>query len=101
MVGAPIAGFVYPIFNLRFTWLKGSIPLVGHLVRQKFAQPTGSMRAHAATFRTRYWQSAKEYRHMSFNNVVLLSAWALLSYALATRCLRVPHAELGASKPES
>jgi omega-6 fatty acid desaturase (delta-12 desaturase) len=84
MVGAPIAGFIYLIFNPRFTWLKGSIALVGHVLRRKIAQPTQSMRAHAATFRTRYWQSAKEYRHMSFNNLVLLSAWGLMCYALGT-----------------
>ena len=84
MVGAPIAGFIYLIFNPRFTWVKGSIALVRHALRRKIAQPTQSMRAHAATFRTRYWQSAKEYRHMSFNNLVLLSAWGLMCYALGT-----------------
>ncbi len=84
MVGAPIAGFIYLIFNPRFTWLKGSIALAAHIVRQKIAQPDLSMQVHASSFRTSYWKSAKEYRHMSWNNLVLLSVWVLMCYALGT-----------------
>jgi omega-6 fatty acid desaturase (delta-12 desaturase) len=79
---APLGGFVYLIFNPRYTWLKGSISLVMHIVKNKIAQPTISMRAHAATFQTRYWQSWREYRHMSCNNVALLSLWALMCWAI-------------------
>src|ERR1700722_15588395 len=32
---APFAGLIYVIFNPRFTWLKGSVALVGHLVKGK------------------------------------------------------------------
>jgi acyl-lipid omega-6 desaturase (Delta-12 desaturase) len=78
---APLAGFIYLIFNPRFTWLKGSIGLVMHTLRQKLAQPGVSLRAHAATYRTRYWKSAREYRHMLWNNLMLLSAWALMCFA--------------------
>lgn len=81
VVAAPLAGFIYLIFNPRFTWLKGSIGLVIHSLRQKWSQPNVSLQAHAATYRTRYWKSAREYRHMLWNNVVLLSAWALLCFA--------------------
>src|ERR1700689_3148160 len=48
MAGTPIAGFVYLIFNPRFTWLKGSAEFVYHIVRRKIAQPKGSMHTHAA-----------------------------------------------------
>jgi len=82
ITGAPIAGFVYLIFNPRFTWLKGSIAFAVHVVRQKFAQPAVSMAAHAAEFRTQYWKSWKEYRHMSWNNLVLLGVWVLMCSAL-------------------
>jgi acyl-lipid omega-6 desaturase (Delta-12 desaturase) len=82
VVSAPIAGFIYLIFNPRFTWLKGSAALVAHVVRQKIAHPGGSLKEHAATFRTRYWNSSREYRHMSWNNIVLLSIWALMCYAV-------------------
>jgi acyl-lipid omega-6 desaturase (Delta-12 desaturase) len=82
LVGAPIAGFIYLIFNPRFTWLKGSVAFVAHVIGQKVAHPAVSLRAHAASFKTRYWNCPREYRHMSWNNVVLLSAWALMCYAL-------------------
>ena len=78
---APLAGFVYLIFNPRFTWLKGSIGLLVHLTRRKLAQPGLSLKAHAATYRTRYWKSAREYRHMLWNNLALLSAWTAMCAA--------------------
>jgi acyl-lipid omega-6 desaturase (Delta-12 desaturase) len=81
---APVVGFVYLIFNPRYTWLKGSIALMSHVLRSKVAQPEVSLRAHAATFSTRYWQSSREYWHMFWNNVVLLSIWALMCWACGT-----------------
>ncbi len=78
---APLAGFIYLIANPRFTWLKGSIGLLIHTARQKLAQPGVSLRTHAASYRTHYWKSAREYRHMLWNNLALLSAWALMCYA--------------------
>jgi omega-6 fatty acid desaturase (delta-12 desaturase) len=81
---APLAGFIYLIFNPRFTWLKGSIGLLIHTVRRKLAEPGVSLRAHAASYRTRYWKSAREYRHMLWNNLVLLSIWALMCCVCGT-----------------
>lgn len=78
---APLAGFIYLIFNPRFTWLKGSIGLLIHIIRQRLAQPGVSLRAHAASYQSRYWKSPTEYRHMLWNNLVLLSIWALMSWA--------------------
>jgi omega-6 fatty acid desaturase (delta-12 desaturase) len=82
MGAAPLAGFIYLIANPRLTWIKGSIGLVIHAVKAKLAQPTLSWTAAAASFQTRYWKSAREYRHMSCNNVVLLTAWALMCWAI-------------------
>ena len=84
MAAAPVAGFIYLIFNPRFTWLKGTLGLVSHIIRNKVAQPGVSLKAHAATFKTRYWKSAKEYRHICCNNVVLLSIWVLMCCAVGT-----------------
>src|ERR1700730_17388047 len=81
---APFAGLIYVIFNPRFTWLKGSIGLVRHIVKGKVAQPNLSIKAHAASFETRYWKSHKEYWHMFWNNVVLLSVWVLMCWAFGT-----------------
>ena len=82
MAAAPLAGFIYLIFNPRFTWLKGSIGLVIHTIRGKWAQPRLSIAQHAAGFETRYWNTDKEYWHMFWNNVVLLSMWALMCWAI-------------------
>jgi omega-6 fatty acid desaturase (delta-12 desaturase) len=81
---APFAGLIYVIFNPRFTWLKGSIGLLAHIVKGKVAQPNLSIKAHAASFETRYWKSRKEYWHMFWNNVVLISVWALMCWAFGT-----------------
>jgi len=80
-VAAPLAGFVYLIFNPRFNWIKGTFGLLRHTVRSKVSRPRVSLRAHAASYRTRYWKSAREHRHMLANNIVLLGIWALMSFA--------------------
>jgi omega-6 fatty acid desaturase (delta-12 desaturase) len=84
ILAAPLVGFIYLIFNPRFTWIRGSIGLVIHIIRNKAAQPRVSMKKHASTYETRYWKSAKEYWHMFWNNVVLLSLWALMCCAIGT-----------------
>ena len=53
VVAAPLVGFIYLIFNPRFTWMKGSIGLLIHTVRRKMAQPAVSLQAHAASYQTR------------------------------------------------
>lgn len=83
---APLAGFVYVLLNPRLTWLRGSANLAWHLIRVKIAEPGTSIRMLASEFRTPYWESAAEYRHMSLNNLVLLSAWASMSWLIGRRC---------------
>lgn len=82
VIAAPLAGFIYLIFNPRFTWLKGTIGLIAHLVKQKLAQPSVPLREHTASFKTRYWKSSREYRHMLWNNLVLLTGWAVMCYLI-------------------
>lgn len=77
---APLGGFAYLLLNPRMTWLRGSVALLGHIVRHKIAQPGVALRAHALTFQTPYWTSWQEYWHMFWNNVVLLSLWALMAW---------------------
>lgn len=81
---APLVGFIYLIFNPRFSWLKGSIGLAFHVIRQKVARRSGSLREHVASYETPCWKSAREYRHMLANNVVLLSVWVLMCCACGT-----------------
>jgi omega-6 fatty acid desaturase (delta-12 desaturase) len=77
---APLVGFIYLIFNPRYTWLRGSIALAVHVVSGKIKQPGVSLREHLTSFRTPYWQSEQEYWHMFWNNAVLLSAWGVMSW---------------------
>jgi acyl-lipid omega-6 desaturase (Delta-12 desaturase) len=84
VAAAPLAGFIYLIFNPRFTWIKGSIGLIVHAVGRKLAQPDVAFRVHLASYQSRYWKSAREYRHMLWNNLVLLSLWALMCWACGT-----------------
>jgi acyl-lipid omega-6 desaturase (Delta-12 desaturase) len=81
VIAAPLVGFIYLIFNPRFTWMKGSIGLMIHTIRGKLARPRVPIETHAASYRTRYWVSRREYRHMLWNNLVLLSIWASMCYA--------------------
>lgn len=76
---APLAGFAYLLLNPRLTWVRGTVGLLRHMVRQKIAQPGVPLRAHAASFETPYWSSWTEYWHMSANNVVLLALWAVMA----------------------
>ena len=69
---APFGGFIYLLFNPRFTWIKGSVSLLLHRLRGR----------PATEFRTRYWNSAAEYRHMSWNNLSLFCLWALMCWVI-------------------
>jgi acyl-lipid omega-6 desaturase (Delta-12 desaturase) len=79
---APLGGFVYLIFNPRFTWFAGSVRLVIHLLKGKIARPRIPISEHAAGFKTTCWKDSKEYWHMFWNNVVLLSLWGLMSWLI-------------------
>jgi acyl-lipid omega-6 desaturase (Delta-12 desaturase) len=81
---APLVGFVYLIFNPRYTWAKGSLGLLWHVLHSKLRQPRVFLKQHAASYKTRYWKSAREYWHMFFNNVVLLSLWSVMCVAVGT-----------------
>jgi acyl-lipid omega-6 desaturase (Delta-12 desaturase) len=81
---SPLVGFIYLIFNPRFTWLKGSLELISHVVRTKLTKPTLSLNTIIAEYPVRYWKSRKEYWHMFWNNVVLLSVWALMCWGFGT-----------------
>lgn len=76
---APFGGFLYLILTPRLTWLIGSITFVGHVLKGMIAQPDVPVRTHAAGFKTPYWNDAKEYWHMFWNNIVLLTVWVLMS----------------------
>ena len=65
---APLGGFVYLVFNPRFNWLKGNLAMLWQVLRG---------RGRFADHKSRYWKNWREYRHMTGNNLVLLTLWAL------------------------
>jgi omega-6 fatty acid desaturase (delta-12 desaturase) len=67
LVLAPLGGFIYLAFNPRFNWLRGNLAMLWQVLRDR----TGF-----AAHRSRYWKSWREYRHMTGNNLVLLTLWS-------------------------
>lgn len=76
---APFGGFLYLIFNPRFTWLAGSLGFVVHVLKGVVMRPGVPVKSLAAGFKTPYWSDAKEYWHMFWNNIALLTLWVLMS----------------------
>jgi omega-6 fatty acid desaturase (delta-12 desaturase) len=81
---APMAGFLYFIFNPRFTWMKGSIQFAIFFIKQKFNNSSKPASEINAEFKINYWNTWQEYRHMTGNNLVLLSAWVLAASYFGT-----------------
>jgi len=79
---APIGGFMYLVFSPRYNWLKGNIALARHILQQKRRDPQQSLRAIVDAFEPRYWKDSAEYRHMTGNNLVVLSAWLVMSLVI-------------------
>ncbi len=80
IAAAPLAGFIYLILNPRLTWIRGTFGLLAHVVRGKLGPSGQSVRELRASYQTRFWKNSKEYRHMLWNNLVLLSIWAVMSW---------------------
>jgi acyl-lipid omega-6 desaturase (Delta-12 desaturase) len=76
---APLAGLLYLIVQPRVSWIRGTLDLTAHILREKLLHPDAPLHAHAAQFRSRYWKTSVEYRHMTLNNLVLLGLWILMS----------------------
>lgn len=74
---APIAGFLYFIFNPRITWALGSLKFVFCILTKKAAHPCTPLSEIGTQFKTKCWKTRREYWHMAGNNIVLLSLWAL------------------------
>jgi acyl-lipid omega-6 desaturase (Delta-12 desaturase) len=79
---APVAGLMYLLVTPRITWVKGTMSLVSYLAKRKIAQPSASIKSLAQQYKTTLWASPQEYWHMFWNNVVLLSLWWLMAWAV-------------------
>lgn len=72
---APIGAFLYFIFNPRFNWALGTIKFILHVLFTKLRHPTWAMKGIIEQYQPRQWKDAREYWHMTANNIVLLSVW--------------------------
>ncbi len=79
-----LAGFVYVLFNPRFNWALGNIvmffKILKPLVTFKFSEAINT----AKKWETKYWKGKKDYLHMTYNNIVLLSIWAIMCMTIGT-----------------
>ena len=76
------AGFFYVLFNPRFNWMLGNITMLGKIARPFFTFKFSEAASVAKKWETKYWKGKKDYMHMTYNNVVLLSVWVAMSFAL-------------------
>ncbi len=78
---APLAGLHLPDRESAPDLDQGHVRAVGtYSPAAKFARSGLSVRELSASYRTRYWKTPKEYHHMLWNNLVLLSAWAIMCW---------------------
>ena len=78
IIFAPVGGFIYLIFNPRYTWLAGSGSLFIHILKQKIRDPHQPLQGLIDNYKTPYWATSKEYWAMCWNNAVLLSLWVMM-----------------------
>jgi omega-6 fatty acid desaturase (delta-12 desaturase) len=78
---SPIGAFMYFIFNPRFNWLLGSIKYIHYIINTKIKNWRTPVKTISADYQSRYWANSKLYWHMFGNNIVLISAWVILSAA--------------------
>lgn len=77
---APLGGFMYFIFSPRFNWILGSLKFIVAVVVGKMKNIRTPLKNIIKTYESRYWKTSKEYWHMTFNNIVLLSSWLAASW---------------------
>lgn len=72
------AGFFYVLFNPRFNWIAGHIVMFFKIAYQLLMLNISKAISIAQKWETKYWKSKKDYLHMTYNNLVLLSIWVVM-----------------------
>jgi len=73
---SPVAGCLYFLVNPRVTWLRASY----HLLRRRLARTGGPESQADAPLK--YCASMAHYRHMLWNNLLLLAGWGVMAWAV-------------------
>ncbi len=75
---APLGAFMYFIFSPRFNWILGSVKFASHMLANQINKNKTS--SENTKYQSPFWKSGTEYRHMTLNNIVLLSLWGVASW---------------------
>lgn len=78
------AGFVYVLFNPRFNWLLGNIVMLFKIITPLLTLNFSKAVNTAKKWETKYWKGKKDYLHMTYNNIALISIWIIMSMAMGT-----------------
>lgn len=76
------AGFVYVLFNPRFNWMLGSLIMLAKIISPLFRLNFSEAVRTAKKWETKYWKAKRDYLHMTYNNIVLLSIWIVMSMTI-------------------
>jgi acyl-lipid omega-6 desaturase (Delta-12 desaturase) len=94
------AGFFYVIFNPRFNWAVGTLTMLARIIYPLVTFNFSSALSVARKWETKYWKGKKDYLHMTYNNLVLLTIWFVMCKAIGTGeffLIYVPSTSLAAS----
>ncbi len=78
------AGFLYILFNPRFNWIVGNLAMFFKIVRPLMTLNFSKSVDVAKKWQTKYWKGKKDYLHMTYNNVALISIWIVMSLLIGT-----------------
>ena len=72
------AGFFYVVFNPRINWLLGNLVMLRKISRALLTLQFRQAVAVASAWECKYWKGKKDYLHMTYNNLALLSLWFVM-----------------------
>ncbi len=72
------AGFFYVLFNPRFNWIVGNLTMLLKILRPFLTFNFSEAFNTARQWETKYWKGKKDYAHMSYNNLALISICFLM-----------------------
>jgi len=77
-------GFLYVLFNPRFNWILGNILMVFKITCPLLSFNFKKAFDTAKKWETKYWKTKQDYKHMTYNNIVLLFIWFLMCSYMGT-----------------
>lgn len=78
------AGFFYVLFNPRFNWIAGNLTILAKIIRPLLTFNFSESVQVAKRWETKYWKGKKDYLHMTYNNLVLISIWIVMCMTIGT-----------------